>query len=121
MPAPSQIFDLLRVASRARPDLAHRREPGSGRGRFLHGPAILAEDGYADCHEDEPDPAACAASVHDFVGCVDCHTGAEEIPHSEDGSFVDLEGVFGTAAAEAAVWKTPAVRYDTLPMGRDTT
>jgi cytochrome b subunit of formate dehydrogenase len=43
----------------------------------------------SDCHEGQPDAATFADSVHGFLGCADCHTGAEAFPHEEGVATVD--------------------------------
>jgi len=51
--------------------------------------SVAQESGCAECHDPAPDPAAFTESVHGFLGCVDCHTGAQDFPHTGDVSSID--------------------------------
>ena len=49
----------------------------------MFAPAAVAQDGTCgDCHG--VDPALFAETVHGMFECVDCHAGAEELPHPDD-------------------------------------
>lgn len=46
---------------------------------------VAAQDSCGDCHE--VDPAVVEGSVHGFLECLDCHSGASELPHPEGARF----------------------------------
>ena len=50
---------------------------------------LAQESPCADCHDPLPDSQAFAASVHGFLGCADCHSAAQEFPHTGDPRVVD--------------------------------
>jgi len=85
MPAPKPFGELLCLQARQGPVWRVCTIFALAAAVFLMVPMIRAQDACTDCHEDESDPEVFAESVHGFAGCVDCRTGAEKIPHSEEG------------------------------------
>ncbi len=61
---------------------------------FILPASARGEDVCAECHDPEP---ALAESVHSFLDCADCHPGAAEVPHPEEG----LEAACGDCHEEA--------------------
>jgi len=63
---------------------------------------LAQESACADCHDPAPDPEAFADSVHGVLGGVDCHTGAQDFPHTGDPASVDCSTCHDTETTEYA-------------------
>jgi len=62
-------------------------------------PAVAEAPACADCHDADPDPTAFAESAHGVLGCADCHSGTEEVPHAASAKDVDCSSCHDSVVA----------------------
>ncbi len=62
--------------------------------------AYAQETPCVECHDASTETAGFAESVHAVLGCVDCHSGADTVPHPDSVRDVDCSTCHDTTVAE---------------------